>query len=122
MANEKNLIPNSVRTPSERRENARKAGLASGEARKRYKSLRQMAKNIGSTVDKKSGKTNNELMLLSMYLAAQNGNVAAFKELIELLGEKQSKQEVNVTIRKKAPEGTDELYKKIRDAYGGEAD
>lgn len=34
MANEKNLVQNKQRTPSERRESARKAGKASGEARR----------------------------------------------------------------------------------------
>lgn len=41
MANEQNLIPNNKRTPSERRENAKKAGVASGEARRRKKSMKQ---------------------------------------------------------------------------------
>lgn len=37
MANEQNLIPNSQRTPEELREMTRKAGIASGEARRRKK-------------------------------------------------------------------------------------
>lgn len=37
MANEQNLIPNSQRTPSEVRENARKGGIASGKARREKK-------------------------------------------------------------------------------------
>lgn len=41
MANEQNLIPNSKRTPSERRENAKKAGKASGKARRQKSNLRQ---------------------------------------------------------------------------------
>lgn len=40
--NEQNLIPNSERTPSERRENARKAGIASGKARREKADLRRM--------------------------------------------------------------------------------
>lgn len=43
MANDENLIPNSARTPKERRENAQKAGKASGVARRKKKQLRQMA-------------------------------------------------------------------------------
>ena len=39
--NEQNLVPNSARTPTQRRENARKAGKASAQARKRKKDLRE---------------------------------------------------------------------------------
>lgn len=49
MANEQNLIPNENRTPSERRENARKAGVASGVARREKKTLRELAEMIGQT-------------------------------------------------------------------------
>lgn len=40
MANAQNLIPNSQRTPSERRENARKAGIASGQKRRENKLIK----------------------------------------------------------------------------------
>lgn len=40
MANEKNLKPNSERTPNERKELARKAGKASGKARLAKKTAR----------------------------------------------------------------------------------
>lgn len=39
--NNENLLKKDDRTPSERRENARKAGKASGEARRRRKTLRE---------------------------------------------------------------------------------
>ena len=46
MANEQNLIPNENRTPTERRENARKAGIASGKARRekrdRHKRIQEL--------------------------------------------------------------------------------
>lgn len=41
VANAKNLIPNEKRTPSERRGNAKKAGKASGEARRQKRALRE---------------------------------------------------------------------------------
>ena len=41
MANEQNLIPNSERTPSELREMARNGGLASGEPRRKRKTLKE---------------------------------------------------------------------------------
>ena len=39
--NEKNLIPNSERSPSEVRENGKKGGIASGEARRKRKTLKE---------------------------------------------------------------------------------
>lgn len=46
MANEKNLIPNEKRTPSERRKNAQKAGIASGKARREKKTVQKLLKLI----------------------------------------------------------------------------
>lgn len=48
MPNEKNLKKNSERTPSERRDIARRGGLASGQARKRKKMMREWAEVFGS--------------------------------------------------------------------------
>ena len=47
MANEQNLIQNSERTPSERRELARKAGKASGEARRLKAKMKKWAEEGG---------------------------------------------------------------------------
>lgn len=41
--NDKNLIPNSERSPSELREMGRKGGIKSGESRRRKKRLRESA-------------------------------------------------------------------------------
>ena len=46
MANPENLIPNENRTPTERRENARKAGIASGEARRAKRDRHQRIKDL----------------------------------------------------------------------------
>ena len=43
MPNEKNIIPNSERTPEERREIAAAGGRASGVSRRRKRSLREAA-------------------------------------------------------------------------------
>lgn len=43
MPNEKNLIPNSERTPEERKEIATAGGIASGAARRRKRSLKEAA-------------------------------------------------------------------------------
>lgn len=46
MPNAENLIPNSDRTPSERRDNASKAGKASGKARRAKRTMREVANHI----------------------------------------------------------------------------
>ena len=50
--NEKNLIPNEERTPSERRENARKAGIASGKARREKQKTQQILADLVSIKNK----------------------------------------------------------------------
>ena len=49
MAGIDNLIPNENRTPEERRENARKAGIASGAARREKKRRGEVLKEIMNT-------------------------------------------------------------------------
>ena len=57
MANEKNLKPNSERTPKERKENARKGGIASGKSRLAKKTAREYAIDALEDVTKdKEGK------------------------------------------------------------------
>jgi hypothetical protein len=101
MANEKNLVPNSARTPSERRENARKAGKASGEARRAKKTMREYADFLLSlpVSDRRKwnklsragvppeGCDNKMLVTFALMQAAQSGDVQAVKELRNLIGE-----------------------------------
>ena len=69
MANEQNLIKNSERTPSERRENAKKAGVASGKARRKKADLKN-ALNILLSLEVSSDKTKS--VLEEMGLPATN--------------------------------------------------
>lgn len=101
MANEKNLIPNSQRTPSERRENARKAGKASGEARRAKKTLREYSDFLLSlpVADRRrwnkmaragippEGCDNKMLVAFALMQQAQTGDVQAVKELRSIIGE-----------------------------------
>ena len=48
MANEKNLIPQAQRSPKEARENGRKGGKASGEARRAKRTLRELVEIFGN--------------------------------------------------------------------------
>lgn len=49
MANEQNLIPNSMRSPSEVRANSRKGGIESGKTRKAQKDLKTIFTTVGNT-------------------------------------------------------------------------
>ena len=100
MANAENLIPNSERTPSERRENARKAGKRSGEVRsmnaemrKRLEQIVKMtlkegkADKIKNLADAKGANlTISDALLVKLVTMALGGNIKAMGKLMELLG------------------------------------
>ena len=104
MPNEKNLIPNRERTPSERRRNAKKAGKASGESRRKRKALKDSMNYLLSLPikDQKEVKRlealgipeeeidNSQLIVLALFLRAKTGDVAAIKEIRNLIGEDES--------------------------------
>ena len=82
-----NLITKNDRTPSERRASAKKAGIASGVARRQKKALRELLE-IALKMTAPSGKTNAEEMVSAMILAAQAGDVKAFLAIRDTIGEK----------------------------------
>lgn len=95
MANEQNLIKNSERTPSERRENAKKAGVASGKARRKKANLKKafetiLQADVASPSVKKQledmgFETTNEMALaMVMMQKAMKGNVRAFEQISKL--------------------------------------
>ena len=101
MPNAENLIPNSERTPSERRANASKAGKASGKARRAKRTMREVANLVldmsvsnGKKVDVKSIKSLAEVsgknikvqdaLVLTLVKNALTGNIKALQMLIEL--------------------------------------
>ena len=97
--NEKNLVPNSQRTPSERRELASKAGKASGEARRRKKSMREKMMLLLSMpaadndVEELEAlgiapeDMDNEMVIVkALFLRAADGDVKAIREIRNLLG------------------------------------
>lgn len=101
MANEKNLIPNSERTPSELREMCSNGGKASGAARRRKKSLREAAdlylslpfrdgRKLRAMVS--DGLDPNEIdnqmaVIVGLAKMAQMGDSKSAKLLFELLNE-----------------------------------
>lgn len=110
--NNENLIPNSQRTPSELREMTRKGGIASGEARRRRKLLRESimeaADLVATLTDEERQRiidagseepTNREAFVAALwYMARQNSKdgTADRKLLMEVSGE--MAQNVNVSL------------------------
>ena len=80
--NEKNLIPNSERTPSELREMARNGGLASGEARRKRKTLKEELLLMLS-----EGET-QQSVTLALIEKAMSGDTKAFEVIRDTIGER----------------------------------
>ena len=101
LANEKNLIPYSERSKEEARENGRKGGIASGESRRRRKLLKDsmnalLELPVSSTKEYNAlikigidieDIDNSQLIVLALFNRAKSGDVAAIKELRNLIGE-----------------------------------
>ena len=105
--NDKNLIPNSERSPKEVRENGRKGGIKSGQVRREQKTYREMAKAMLSAriTDPKmleemakygiEGTDLKAYTLLGMIKASAEGSHNAFDRLLELAGEKDTHTDQN---------------------------
>lgn len=117
MANEKNIIPNSERTPEERQEIARRGGKASGKSRRRKKTMREWAQIFGETpvkVKLPDGKEADATVLGQIVAAqmakASRGDTKAAKWVSDLLEETQAAAEGVTIVVKSAGEA-----KKIQD-------
>ena len=109
--NDKNLIPNSERSPTEVRENGRRGGIKSGQVRREQKTYREMAKAMLSAqiTDPKmleemakygiEGTDLKAYTLLGMIKASAEGSHNAFDRLMELIGEKEQNQNENVIAK-----------------------
>lgn len=105
--NEKNLIPASERTPSERREIAQKAGRASGVARRRKRSMKEAAdlylslpvsdKRRWNKIARKyvdADDIDNQMaMIIGLTEAATAGDARAGKLIADLIGEGAPKED-----------------------------
>ena len=115
MANEQNLIPNSERTPSELREMARNGGLASGEARRKRKTLKEELLLMLSDGDIQ------QKISLALINEAINGNNAgsvtkAFEVIRDTIGEKPAdKVETKQTVLDMSKFSTEELKAMLDD-------
>lgn len=114
MANEKNLRPGSMQSKSEVRENGRKGGIASGQARRRKKTLSELAKMIADNPAPDSTRTklakmgisdedanNNAVVAASIYAKAIKGNMQAvdkWEQLVSVSKSDESKYELPARV------------------------
>ena len=115
MANEQNLVPNESRTPEERRELARKAGIASGVARREKKTLKQIGEMIGGlnikseknrAIMREAGIEDEDMindvgMMFRLNLKAQQGDTKAIELLAKLRG--QLKEQISAEVADVTP-------------------
>lgn len=80
--NENNLVSLADRTTEEQREIARKGGIASGEARRRKKTLKEELIALLETND------NNNKISVAILNKALNGDIQAFTTIRDTIGEK----------------------------------
>ena len=110
MPNEKNLIPNSERTPEERREIATAGGKASGVSRRRKRSLKEAAdlylslpvsdRRVWNKIARRGVDPedidNQMAMVIGLTIAATAGDAKAAKVIVDLLGEDAHSEEAAV--------------------------
>ena len=123
-----NLVPTTALTEEERRAMARRAGKASGKARRQKRTLRELAEIIGSMPTKnpktiaimeKAGfkpeeMTNDMATMLAMQLKSQAGDVSAAKLLAEMRGQYSTRVEVEPVQPKHLIDLTDAKPAKTR--------
>ena len=97
MANERNLKP--ARTKSEARERGRKGGIASGESRREKKTFRETLEALLDRKLERPRLTGREAVAVALFEKAMSGDVKAFQELRDTVGEKPvDKQELSGSL------------------------
>lgn len=104
MANSENLIPQNQRTKSEQRAIARAGGIASGESRRKRKTLRQALQSILAS-EVEPGKTGVEVLAVSLFNAAKDGDLKALEKIHNLTDERRD--------RRQQIDEYDDLYKPV---------
>lgn len=98
MPNPENIKVN--RSPSEARINGKKGGIASGEARRRKKTMRELLDIALSEVIKNpntgESKTGEEWVAAALMRKAMKGDVAAYRTIAEMRGEN-APQKIDIT-------------------------
>lgn len=100
--NTKGLVQNQERTPNERRKSAQKAGVASGEARRKKKALRELMQTALQMEEQNeayrgqmlkagwSGEDMSQMAVITQGLIqkAKMGDVQAYNAIRDIIGEK----------------------------------
>lgn len=109
--NEKNLIPNNERSPSEVRENGRKGGIASGQARREKKTIQKILADLldseikdspqfaklASKMGVESDKSVKDIFTYVCVLnSVKSGNLGDLERLSKLLGEDKQNENADV--------------------------
>lgn len=129
--NIKNLIPNSQRTPEELREMTRKAGIKSGEIRKKQKTMCELIKLIqkGKVSEEITNKiieiyphlekedvNRKVLPLIKQQEKAEKGDLQALMFLRDTAGEKPTEKIENTTEMTIKGKDVAEFTKELRDS------
>ena len=100
--NEQNLIPTTMRSESEARENSRKGGIKSGEARRKKRDLKLAMQALleADVTDKKTGETMSgaEAIAMAQYKKALKGDAKAFELVRDTSGQKPVEKVEQVNI------------------------
>ena len=118
------LIPQNMRTKEEQKEIARKGGIASGEARRRKRSLREAMqtmlalelseKEINDLAKKGSdAETQLDALTAAALMSAKRGNSQAFANVMRLLGE----ETLNIEIQDDSTKNMDNWLNDERNAF-----
>lgn len=113
--NVSNLIPLSQRTKEERREIATQGGIASGQSRRERKAIRQALEEALSMPCEVEGEslTNVEAIAAAMVKKAREGDVRAFIEVRNSVGEKPAERIEAMPII------SEETYREVREILMG---
>ena len=127
---------NAKLTPAQRKDRAKKAGKASGEARRKKKTMQELMKSTLMLALKTDGKITDadlenslpelagknmsvmQALVLAQVKRGLEGDGYAFDRIMELIGEKVSKQEITVTNTNPYTGLSEEELKKLADMDG----
>lgn len=127
---------NAKLTPAQRKDRAKKAGQASGEARRKKKTMQELMKATLMLALKTDGKITDadlekslpelagknmsvmQALVLAQVKRGLEGDGYAFDRIMELIGEKVSKQEITVTNTNPYTGLSEEELKKLADLDG----
>ena len=118
------LIPQNMRTKEEQKEIARKGGIASGEARRRKRSLREamqtmlaleLSEKEISDLAKKGydAETQLDALTAAALMSAKRGNSQAFANVMRLLGE----ETLNIELQDDSTKNMDNWLDNERETF-----